>query len=73
MGFKNYLLFRVKTYGLGFVGLILAGSGLLAIAQDNVVVGSVMLLLGAISVLYVRYQWREHDIELEQRKVGRRR
>lgn len=72
MGFKRYVLFRIKTYGVGLIGLLLAGSGLIAVYMNgDVIVGIMMLLIGALGVLYARYQWREHDIRLEQRKIGR--
>lgn len=72
MSFKNYVVFRVKTYGIGFIGLILAGAGLIAVFLNNdIIVGAIMFLIGTIGVLYARYQWREHDIRLEQRKIGR--
>jgi len=70
MTFKNYLLFRLKTYGIGIIGLFLAATGLFA-TVENVIIGLVMLLLGGLCILYVRYEWREHDIRLEQRKFGR--
>jgi hypothetical protein len=72
MGFVEYVLFRVKTYGVGLIGFILAGAGLVAIyINDDIIVGVLMFLIGALGVLYARYKWREHDIRLEQRKMRR--
>lgn len=72
MGFKRYVLFRLKTYVVGIIGLLIAGGGFIAVTLNgDVIVGAVMIIVGGLGVLYARYQWREHDIRLEQRKIGR--
>lgn len=72
MGFKNYLLFRVKTYGIAFLGLIFAVGGFGFMMVGDSITGLIAVVVGGVGILYARYEWREHDIRQEQRKLGRR-
>lgn len=71
MSFKNYVWFRVKTYGVVVVGIFLGLTGVIAIVAQDLVIGLVMFAIGGVGVLYARYEWREHDIKIEQRKRRR--
>lgn len=72
MGFTDWLWFQVKTYGVGVVSIFVMLVGFAMIVTNQPIIGGIIVILGFLGLLWVRYQGREHKIKTEQRKYGRR-
>ena len=72
MGFKNWLVYHLKTVVVLLLSIFSVFIGFGFIAQQQIVIGLLFIALAAVGVFYFHYRKEEDEIRRAQRKHGYR-